>query len=73
VGVDGAKPDTAVSFKTELHELKQRLQCEKYSRKYCYVDPMSRERDVIRTVSLRYGLVTGLVIVACDLYDTDSF
>jgi RNase H-like domain found in reverse transcriptase len=34
---------------------------------------MSRERDVIQTVSLRYRLVTGLVIVACDLYDTDSF
>jgi hypothetical protein len=27
---------------------------------------MSWERDVIRTVSLRYGLVTHLVTVACD-------
>jgi hypothetical protein len=27
---------------------------------------LSRERDVIRTVSLRYGLVTRLVTVACD-------
>jgi hypothetical protein len=32
--------DTAVSFKTELRELKQRLQCEKHSGRYCYVDPI---------------------------------
>jgi hypothetical protein len=40
-------------------------------------DTLSRKRDFAWTVSLRYGLVTrlvtGLVIVACDLYDTDSF
>ena len=40
-GADGTKPDTAVSFKTELRELKQRLQCEKHSGKYCYVDPIN--------------------------------
>jgi hypothetical protein len=46
VGVDGAEPDTAVSFKTELHELKQRLQCEKHSGKYCYVDPIHHREHV---------------------------
>jgi hypothetical protein len=29
-------------------------------------DQLSRERDVIQTVSLWYGLVTRLVTVACD-------
>jgi hypothetical protein len=41
VGIDSTEPDTTVSFKTELRELKQRLQCEKHSGKYCYVDPIN--------------------------------
>jgi hypothetical protein len=41
VGVEGTEPNTVVSFKTELRELKQRLQCEKHSGRYCYVNPIS--------------------------------
>jgi hypothetical protein len=66
-GVDGtAEPDTAVSFKTELRELKQRLQCEKHSGKYCYVDPINPGEhialDVYKLTLWAKKIVSSVVI-----------
>ena len=65
--VDGTEPDTAVSFKTELRELKQRLQCEKHSGKYCYVDPINPGEhialDIYKLTLWAKKIVSSIIIL----------
>jgi hypothetical protein len=66
VGDDGAEPDTAVSFKTELRELKQKLACQKHTGKYCYVDPTKQGEHIaldIYKLTLWAKKIVGFIFV----------